>query len=68
MTGAPRLAGSRACIWRSEDGGQSFTRSGGGENTSVDVHFARTPSGVLLYTSLTQPEPGTGKQADDDRT
>jgi hypothetical protein len=59
VTGAPRLAGSRACIWRSDDGGRTFARSGGGENTSVDVHFARMPSGALLYTSLTQPEPGT---------
>ena len=58
-TGAPRLAGSRACIWRSDDGGASFQRSGGGENTGADVHFARMPSGVLLYTTLAQPEPGT---------
>lgn len=59
QTGAPRLAGSRACIWRSDDGGATFQRSGGGQNTGADVHFARLPSGVLLYTTLAQPEPGT---------
>ena len=59
QTGAPRLAGSRACIWRSDDGGATFQRSGGGQNTGADVHFARMPSGVLLYTTLAQPEPGT---------
>ena len=58
-TGAPRLAGSRACVWRSTDGGKTFNRSGGGQNTGADVHFARMPSGVLLYTTLAQPEPGT---------
>ena len=58
-TGAPRLAGSRACVWKSTDGGQTFSRSGGGENTAADVYFARMPSGVLLYTTLAQPEPGT---------
>ena len=59
QTGAPRLAGSRACVWRSTDDGRTFTRSGGGQNTGADVHFARLPSGTLLYTTLTQPEPGT---------
>lgn len=58
-TGAPRLAGSRACVWRSADGGKSFSRSGGGQNTGADVHFARTSAGTLLYTTLAQPEPGT---------
>lgn len=58
-TGAPRLAGSRACVWRSDNGGRTFVRSGGGQNTGADVHFARMPSGVLLYTTLAQPEPGT---------
>jgi hypothetical protein len=58
-TGAARLAGSRACVWKSTDGGQTFSRSGGGENTAADVNFARMPSGTLLYTTLAQPEPGT---------
>jgi hypothetical protein len=58
-TGAARLAGSRACVWRSTDGGKSFQRSGGGQNTGSDVHFSSMPSGVLLYTTLAQPEPGT---------
>jgi len=58
-TGQPRLAGSRACVWRSTDGGRTFQRSGGGQNTGADVYFARMPSGVLLYTTLAQPEPGT---------
>src|SRR4051794_15235928 len=58
-TGAARLAGSRACVWRSTNGGESFSRSGGGANTGADVHFAEMPSGVLLYTTLAQPEPGT---------
>lgn len=58
-TGAPRLAGSRACVWRSDDGGRSFARSGGGQNTGADVEFVRLASGTLLYTTLAQPEPGT---------
>jgi hypothetical protein len=58
-TGQPWLAGSRACVWRSTDGGRTFERSGGGQNTGADVYFARMPSGVLLYTTLAQPEPGT---------
>jgi hypothetical protein len=59
QSGQPRVAGSRACVWRSTDGGKSFSRSGGGQNTAADVHFARMPSGVLLYTTLANPEPGT---------
>jgi hypothetical protein len=58
--GLPRLVGSRVCAWRSDDGGRTFQRSGGGQNTGADAYFARMPSGALLYTGLAQPEPGTG--------
>jgi hypothetical protein len=58
--GLPHGVGSRVCAWRSDDGGSTFRRSGGGQNTGADAYFARMPSGTLLYTGLAQPEPGTG--------
>lgn len=58
-TGAPRLAGSRACVWRSTDGGATFRRSGGGQNTGGDVHLRRCRPAYCSNTKLAQPEPGT---------
>jgi hypothetical protein len=59
QTGERIPVGSHACVWRSEDDGESFTLSGGGQNTGTDVHFVQMPSGALLYTTLGNPDPGT---------